>query len=190
MQYIWTTRICLIFPHLVLCSCIEMALGNKPQVRKTPGDTVCQCVLDGKQENQDKNIQWIWSKSLIYQGAWEGLPPSCRWAIPWPLPPVHGEQRQLQYHLVSHYPRILALTRVLNMSKSLLKLDKQQNKAISILLCHPDINPQVARQILKLLQLWWKGSWICGHSECFSGNQSTFFWFTPVGNNILLNCGL
>lgn len=31
---------------------------------------------------------------------------------------------------------------------------KQQNKAIFILLCHQDINPQAARQILKLFQ-WW-----------------------------------
>lgn len=71
-------------------------------------------------------------------------------------------------------------SRAVNISKSLLKPEKQPNKAISFLLCHQDINPPAARQILKLLQWWWKRGSTCGHGgsslcDC-PEDRATFLW--------------
>lgn len=105
----------------------------------------------------------------------------------WPLTSVRGERdRNVEFHWKDNcsitlcYPLSNDLSSVKSCEHKEVSLEawRQQNKAIFILLCHQDINPQAARQILKLLQWWWKGSWICGHSgstQCdFPGIQAHF----------------
>lgn len=143
-----------------------------------------------------------WSKSTICQhlSAQTGLPAAVR-ELPWPLNtcPWRGQagrislEGQLQYHIISSAIQWSHLIQEhVNINQSLLKLGKEQNKPIVILLCHQDINPQAARQIPELLQWWWKGRRICGHSgstRCdFPGIQAHFFsWFTPVGSIMMLS---
>lgn len=217
--YTWTTSghqgNCEIFPCLVFWGCYKNLQGTSPRSRNSPRrcfalqqeervylmiPAILQYVAGGiKMRNP------MWSNSLIYQhpAAWEGLlPPSfCRWAtLTSGILSVHGEKDgNVEFHwkntssITSCYPLSTDLDSFKSCEHKQVSLGswKQQNKAIFTLLYHQDINPQTARQILKLLQWWWKrklnlwSQW--RHPVWFSGDTSTFFWFTPVGSTMTLS---
>lgn len=135
------------------------------------------------QGNQDQKSNVIQLADTSTSDSMVTFSPPAAVELPWPLTSVYGKDRHVEFQWKDECS--ITLSNDLCSFKScehnpvlLLKLVKQQNKAIFILLCHQDINPQAARQILELLEWRWKGGWICGHSgsaQCdFSGIQGHF----------------
>lgn len=161
-----------------------MPPGNKPQVRRLPEEPV-RFVLEVREDLMiPVLLQYVGGESRwgircdptdwyvnIRQHGRVCLPAAGE--LPRPLTSVHGEKdRNVDFHWKDNcsitlcYPLSNDLSSFKRCEHKQVPLEasREQNKAIFILLCHQDINPQAARQILKLLQWWWKGGWICGHS--------------------------